>query len=217
MAKQKAGKARRTAKRESAADRIDKDLAAAALAKRKAGKNPSRTEAAALRRVEKQREEDLRWEYYESIPQKHWRQMAQRGGQVLKVQHERYGFPIVGRFINLPEFVRFFHDFLAKNARRLAKDETDEEMLAGVSSPALERYRTVRAKQEELKFEEQKENLIRREDVHAGLARIAGALRSAGDSIQRQFGHEAYTIIEDAITEAEREGRELFGDPAQET
>jgi hypothetical protein len=38
----------------------------------------SAPERAALKRHEKDKEERLRWQYYNSIPQKHWRSMSGR-------------------------------------------------------------------------------------------------------------------------------------------
>src|SRR5687767_10418373 len=72
---------------------------------------------------EREKEERLRWQYYASIPQKHWRAMSGRQTKVINEQAERYGLPFGGPSVNLPAFVRAFHDFLADNAIKLAKDD----------------------------------------------------------------------------------------------
>lgn len=45
-------------------EKMDMDLARAAVAKRKAGKTPTARELSALRKIEKEQEEKLRWKYY---------------------------------------------------------------------------------------------------------------------------------------------------------
>ena len=47
------------------------------------GKELTVRERDALKRHEKEKEERLRWQFYGSIPQKHWRQMSGRPTQVL--------------------------------------------------------------------------------------------------------------------------------------
>jgi hypothetical protein len=61
--------------------------------------------------------------------------------------------PIGGSTIDLPQVVRWLHDFLAANKLRLSAGESDDPMLSGANSPALERYRLARAKREEFGLE----------------------------------------------------------------
>jgi hypothetical protein len=100
-------------------------------------------ERAALKRHEREKEERLRWQFYKTIPQKHWRQMSGRQTKVLREQEERYGLPLGGPTVNLPALARALHDFLAENALKLAQD--DDPLLQGSGSPALEQYRVERA------------------------------------------------------------------------
>src|SRR3990172_5054457 len=102
---------------------LEKDLAQKAYEKLRAGQTPTAQEGAALKRYEKEREEKLRWQYYGSIPQKHWRQMSGGQAKVLKEQADRYGLPFGGPTINLPAVARALHDFLADNAHKLARDD----------------------------------------------------------------------------------------------
>src|ERR1043165_6628317 len=76
--------------------RADRQLLASALRKMTAKEELSRDEQAALRRYEKKKEERLRWEYYASIPQKHWRQMSGRQTKVINEQASRYNLPFGG-------------------------------------------------------------------------------------------------------------------------
>ena len=59
-------------------DAMDQRQAAAAYRKLMNGEVLTQREHTALKRYEKDKEERLRWEFYASIPQKHWRRMSGR-------------------------------------------------------------------------------------------------------------------------------------------
>src|SRR3954464_8087314 len=101
---------------------IDKRQAAEAYAKVSRGEELTVREQSVLKRFEKDREEQLRWKYYASIPQKHWRTMSGRQTKVLQEQADRYGIPFGGATVDLSRVVRCIHDFLAANAHKLAAD-----------------------------------------------------------------------------------------------
>ena len=190
---------------------LDREMASRAYRKVMAGETPTSQERAALKRYENDQEEQRRWQYYATIPQKHWRQMSGRQTKVLNEQAERYGIPLGGRTINLPQVVRALHDFLAANARRLNSGE--EELLTnGGPSPALERYRDERARLARLDRLEREEILVPREDIRVGLGQIAVILRTAGDLLQRQFGREAAEILHEALDDAELAVRRMCGE-----
>jgi hypothetical protein len=190
---------------------LDKELAQKAVRKVMAGERPTAKEAAALRRHEAEQEEVRRWQYYEAIPQKHWREMSGRQTKVLNEQAERYGIPFGGRTICLPRVVKAFHDFLAKNARKLA-DEDDPLLNSDVASPALERYREERAAMARLDRLEREGQLVARGDVREGLGRVASILRAAGDGLLQQFGRDAVELLNEALSDAEREIERLFSE-----
>ena len=175
------------------------------------GQELTNQERAALKRHEKEKEERLRWQHYASIPQKHWRQMSGRQTKVINEQAKRYGIPFGGASINLADVVRALHDFLAENAWKLSQDEA---LLAGdgSSSPALERYREERALLARLDRLEREEQLVARDQVREGLARIAGLLRTAGETLERRHGAEAADVLREALEEAEREITRQFGE-----
>ncbi|WP_417851060.1 hypothetical protein [Thalassoglobus sp.] len=199
MAKKKT--ARSPQKKQGLADQLDRQLANSAYRKVMAGEQPTAQEKAALKRYEKEQEETRRWQYYESIPQKHWRQMSGRQTKVLNEQAERYGIPFGGRTINLPQVVHALHDFLAANARKFIDDD-DDLLNANVSSPALERYREERAKLAKLDRLEREQRLVSRDEIRQGLGQIAGILRTAGDVLQRQYGNGAVEILNEALDDA---------------
>jgi len=184
------------------AERLEKETATRAYRKVMAGESVTAEERSALKRYEKQQEEERRWQYYESIPQKHWREMSGRQTKVLHEQAEKYGIPFGEKTINLPRVVRSLHDFLAANARRLSED--DDLLDAAISSPALERYREERAILAKLDRLEREGQLIPRDEIRLGLGQIAAILRTAGEMLQRQFGNDAVEILNDGLEEAER-------------
>ena len=195
---------------DDAATRVDKDLIGRAYRKVANQEELSAQERSALRRFEKQREEKLRWAYYGSIPQKHWRQMSGRQTKVINEQAERYGIPFGGPSIDLPAVVRALHDFLATHAHKLTGD--DDPMLAGGSSPALERYREERAALARLDRLERERLLVRRDEVREGLGRIAAIIRGAGEVLQREFGAAALEVLNDALDDAQSEIARCFGE-----
>ena len=198
-----------TAAAGSALDGVDRKLAGEAYKKVLEGKELTTRERTVLKRFEKGREERLRWQHYGSIPQKHWRTMSGRQTKVLNEQAARYGIPFGGAVIDLPAVVRALHDFLAENAVKLARD--DDELMQGASSPALERYREERAALARLDRLEREDHLVPRDQVREALGRIAAIVRSAGDTLQRQFGLPALEILLEALDDAERELTRSFG------
>jgi len=182
---------------------------ARAVRKLTAGQEMTKVETDALKRHEKQREEELRWKYYRSIPQKHWRQMSGRQTKVLKEQAERYGIPFGGATINLPDVVKALHEFLATNAVRLARDPDD--LMNGEASPALERYREERAKIARLDRMEREGLLIPREKIREFMNELAALIARTAEAFRRRFGDEAAAIIEETLQEFECVVRRRLG------
>lgn len=187
----------------SGISRLEASVAAGAIQKLVRKEPLTAAEHAALRRHEKDKEERLRWQYYASIPQKHWRRMSGRQTKVINEQAQRYGLPFGGPVISLPELARALHDFLAENAVKLARD--DDALMSGPASPALERYRAARAALAELELGQREGQLLPRDETHLAMARIAAILRSAGETLGRQFGSEAREILDEAMDDAEAE------------
>jgi hypothetical protein len=196
----------------SQSDDIERELVQSGLRKRAAGQMPSAREAAAIKRFEAKREEDLRWEYYRSIPQKHWLKMSGRQAKVINEQALTYDLPIDGATIDLPAVVRALHDFLAVHHRKFKQLDEDDELLAGGDSPALERYRDERAKLAKLDRLEREQELLPRDKTHAGLIQIASILRTMGEQLQKKFGPEAQEMVDNALENAARTIEELFGE-----
>jgi len=192
-----------------AASRLDGELVARAYRKVMDRQELTQSERNALKRHEKDKEERLRWQYYRSIPQKHWRTMSGRQTKVINEQAARYGIPFGGAKIDLPAVIRAMHDFLADNAVKLARNEDD--LLAGPGSPALERYREERAAIARLDRLEREGALVSRDEVRTSFGRVAAILRTAGDALQRQFGPAAVEVLYEALEDAGREIERTYG------
>ena len=185
----------------TASERHDQQLAQVALQKRQRGERATREEAAALKRIERQREENLRWDYYRSIPQKHWITMSCRQRRTIVDQAEKYGLPIAGRTIDLSAVAKALHDFLSKNATKLL---SDDPLMAGGDSPALERYRTARARMVEIELEEKIGTLVDRAKCRAAIEPVPRCIRAGIKTLHQRFGPEARDIMDEALDEAER-------------
>jgi hypothetical protein len=107
-----------------------------------------------------------------------------------------------------------FHDFLAKNAQRLAAED-DPLLRSANSSPALERYREERAQLARLDRLERERELIPRRDTVQALEMIAGLIRRSGERLARRYGNDALQILDDALDDAERLIEQHFGEEAE--
>ncbi|MGA2032319.1 MAG: hypothetical protein ABSG68_08700 [Thermoguttaceae bacterium] len=190
----------------------DADLARAAIEKRQRGQRPAREELAALRRVQAQREDALRRQHFAAIRKREWREWSGRQDKILNEQATRYGLPIGGATIDLAAVVRWLHDFLARNARRLAGAEVDDAECPANSSPALERKRLADARRAELRYECEVRSWMPRHEIHAAHAAVASILRRAGESLLREFGAAAQKTLNDALDDCQREIDRRFAD-----
>jgi hypothetical protein len=179
--------------------RSDQVLAAAALRKQAAGGKPSREEAAALRRVQRAREAEQRAAAYGAVPKREWAAWSGRQQKVLNEQAVRYGVPIGGATIALPELARWLHDFLAAKARKLAGDEQAEDVDYW------------KGKRERLRYEVESGQRLDRGEVHQGLGRMAAVLRQAGEALQREFPG-AEVVLNQALEDYNCEVARVFGD-----
>jgi hypothetical protein len=147
-------------------------------------------------------DEQLRWQVYQSIPQKDWLRMSGRQAKVINDQAARYGIPFDGAVINLPEVVRCLHDFLAINCRRIGRQSLDED--DDGEEDNLDLYRGERYLREKLKRLQEERSLIPRAEVHERFGRVAAILRNCGEVLQRQCGRDAHQILDEALLEATR-------------
>jgi hypothetical protein len=210
-----AKKTNRESDAQSVSAQIDRELAAAALRKRQLGQRPTRQELAALRRLEKARDEDQRWAHYRSISQTHWRQMSGRLPKQLREQAQRTGIAFGGAQIDLTVVLPQLYAFLARNARVLERVDTQEfdrdEAALGPETPSLERMRWWRAELYRMDAEERAKTHLPRDEIHRILAEVASLLRTCLETLESDFGPDAAQLLRDALDDADRLVLRNFG------
>lgn len=199
-------------------DRLDAEMASAALKKRQAGIAPTRDEQAALRRVGKIKEEEQRWAFYGSIPKKHWIELTGRPAKVINEGSDNHDLPTSGPTIDLGSFLRRVYDILAANRHTLSGATGDGILPEGTSQQLKDRYveQQIAEKEERVKLLRierlEKENtLILVDQVREVFAIAAKHIRESGVTIRRQFGADASRLLEDGLAEASHEINTRFG------
>lgn len=182
---------------------VDSALARAALAKIGKGETPSRDEARALQRLEKEREDRERWRYYRTIPKGHYITLSGRQTKTLHQQAALYRLPLSGETIDLQQLLTRFHDFLAENAHKLAAG--DEEFAGGESSEALEAWRREKARIARIERREKEGKVIDIGVWRDSASTLCGGLREAGRRLGEMFGPNAAKIMSEAIDAVERD------------
>jgi hypothetical protein len=143
--------------------------------------------------------------------------MSGRQAKVINEQAAAHGIPFDGATIDLPAVVRAFHDFLAANKTRLATAGDDPLLADGPSTPALERLRRFTGDLKELELKERRGDLLRRDDVHAGLAELGRIIKGASETLRRSFGAEAHAVLDEALADYERFLKTWEGAPGPAT
>ena len=198
----------------AASEQIDRELAARALEKRTRGEAPTTAERAALKRVEAAREEQLRWHYYRTIPQKHWKQMSGKQTKQLHAQAATYGLPFGGAVVDLPEVVQALHAFLAENAPALAVARGKIGM--GTAAEADRERKHYQAKREKLRYEKEAGEVIETavaEEQRAAILRwIVGVMESAGSELAPKLAGRRPAAVRKIVTDYfDRVRREAVG------
>ena len=178
----------------------DKKLAAAGLRKKKAGKKPTREEAAAIRRVERAKDEEARDAAYRAVPKKLWVEWSGRQYKQLADVVARYGAPLGGRTISVPDFVRWFHDWLVDVGPRISA--------AAEETPAIELERLERVKIRQLERRRLEGELVAVDEIRRGMDGFAAHIRRAGELMAKRAdmtGPEAADELRRALDNAKRE------------
>ena len=110
------------------------------------------------------------------------------------------------------EPLEFWAPAIVERLLELAGEATPDPELAGEGSLALERFRQARAGLAECELALRKGDLMPRTEVHEGCGLIASIYRRAGARLRKQFGDEAYQIVEEAWDDAQRMIDRRFGD-----
>jgi len=202
----------------------DRRLARTGLAKRAAGENPTKAESDAIRRVEWERECELRNKYYKTVPKADYVALSGRQHKTLNEQADRFGIPIGSGqdVIDLFTVIKWFHTFLATHKHVLGA-ETGDPLLDGCSQALKDEYVRAQIAEKWQKAElarldrlEREGTLMDRVTGCEALRRIAGVLRAKTEALQRLFGPDAARVLDEGIDDAERVIDEVFGDPSDE-
>lgn len=181
------------------------ELLGGAVAKSVAGEQLSRAELAALRDYERGIEAGAVERYLAAVPQKTYRAWCGRQTKILHDQAELYGAPLDGPTVNLPELVRWLHDWLARHKHQLSaiakgadEDGAPKSMNRKLLDEQLEQSRQ-KNRLLELELAEREGELLPRELVHAQLGRCASVIRAMGVRLTKRYGNEAGDIVRNAI------------------
>lgn len=109
--------------------------------------------------------------------------------------------------MHLPELI----DAVVLRERAKGVGVEDALLAAGGDSPALEKYRAMRAGQEEIKLQRLRQQLVAVDEVRTGLHQIAGAVRRGVERLQRTFGNDAAEMVLDPLVEFERHWEQVIG------
>lgn len=201
-------------------DRLDLELAATALKKRKAGAEPNQEEVRALKRVQRKKEDAQRVVILQAVPKRVYEEMSGRGTGTLHDQCATYGFKSLRHpAVNLYDWLREVHDFLALHGPRLKRQSEDENDLLGGSggeSKNLERYRKFKADNEQLTRDERLGLLIARDKIREMLAPLAASMARCGETLRAQFGEEAKAPFDDTIRQFQKLAHDLDEPPAHD-
>lgn len=190
-----------------AMNNAEKSLIKAALEKMSAGKTPNARETGALNRAEKAREEGRRWEYYRSVPAKHYKQMSGRPARVLIDQAGKWKIPCAGETVDVTAVVRWIHDFIALNSHRLEPDERVE-----ANSKSSERLRNASAEKIEMEVGEIRGQLLNRELVEEVAVVLVDRLIRCMSSLESKVATEFALWLADPEVQAmpaERRARKV--------
>jgi phage terminase Nu1 subunit (DNA packaging protein) len=192
-------------------DPADRELLSAARAKQQAGQKLTAAESAAMRRFLRQADGTNRWRVYSAIPKKDYVRLSGRQHKILDDQARRYDMPLLGPTIDLGQLARWLHDFLARHADKLAREESDDPLLAAGGGIWREKYQKEKALLARLDRREREGTLVDRERSHQTWLRVAGILRRCGEVLQRQYGPAALRLLNQALEDASREVASTFG------
>lgn len=188
----------------------DAELLRSAADKRAAGERPSRHEQAAIRRRDRVEEDVWREFIYGRIPQKHVRDLAGRQTKQLHEFADRWGAPVGGPALDLGALLRWLFGFPKKCQDAAEAAASDDPLLMGQTTPALERYREEKWRLARLERERIEGTLVPLAHVQDLLNMQAMRIRQAGEQLERQKGPDAADILREALDDLDQEAEQFF-------
>lgn len=189
----------------------DRELVAAALEKRRAGQTPTRAEARALARFQREAQAQQRRDALAACPKKLYCELSGRQVKVLNEQAARYGIPCGSATVDLGAVVRWLHDFLARN-KTLLSGASEDPLLAGASQQLKDDYvraqvaeKREKARLAQLDRLEREGRLLDAAAVHRLTSQLATILRAKSEALQRLYGPGAVKILNEGLDDAQGE------------
>jgi hypothetical protein len=168
---------------------------ASGLAKRARGEEPTYVENRALVKHDREQRERIITEFAESCPRAAFKRLSGRKQHELEAFQRNHGITLGGDVVNLNTVVAALMDAVED---RLNIDDIE----SGADSPNLERLRGAKADIAEIERDKRRGELLPRDEMRAGLLGIAGCIRDMGERLEREFGHDARQLLDDALDEA---------------
>lgn len=186
-------------------------LASQAFNKQKRGENLTKAELSALEKFECQQNEKRGKEWVLRLPKGVYADWAGRQHKVLDDQARLYGIPLVGRTLNLPLIVKWYHDFFATHRIALSELVKGDNAVAGeeqtLKGQLLAEQIEERRKRNLLlqtKVDLDAELVLPRETIHLAHVEAATILRAAQEQLDKRFGQDAGDIVRHALDNVER-------------
>jgi hypothetical protein len=144
--------------------------------------------------------------FLRSLPKKIYCNLVGRQPKVVNDQADTYGVPLRGDTVDVADVLKWLHDFFAKHKHELPAIARGDES-AGTPKDELIRqqievYRR-RVTLLENKIAAEAETLLPRVEIHELLAQLAQVLRGAGEKLHKQFGPQAASILDIALSDFE--------------
>lgn len=178
---------------------------------KKPGTKLTGEERAAYKRIQKVLDREERDRVLSGLPIGEYCELAGRQPKVVREQAARYGMPTDRKIVDVRSLIRWMHDFLSQNSRKLAKADDVDPALGGTGE-----WATALRKETALKVRREREllegTLLPREAVHEFHVRVAAALRRLGEDLQRMEHKEAFDLLQVTLQSVERETRSFFGE-----
>jgi hypothetical protein len=106
--------------------------------------------------------------------------------------------------------VRGWRDSLEPTKRSRLVPSDEDPLLSAGDSVGLERYRMAKAQLAEMDLAEREKSLLSADMAHDGMVIYSQSFRKACETLQRKFGSEAFSILEEAVKEAEAQINDMF-------
>lgn len=179
-------------------------LVQTAIKKRQAKEQLTPKEARAFDRYEAEEDERRGMRFITALPKKLYCSFVGRHTKILNDQADTFGIPLRGATVNLVEVVKWIHDFFAAHKYELPAiirgeggEESPREQLI---REQIEVYRR-RVILLENKIAVDESILLPRAEVHELLAQLAKIIRGAGERLEKQFGPQAASILDVALSD----------------